>query len=53
MVMFGLEYTFRDQFSVSAAPGTTSPFSAFRRQMAMFTIEVWYPTATPPASRSP
>ena len=42
MFMFRLQYMFRDQFSASAAPGT-SPFAVFRQQTAMFTIEAHYP----------
>jgi len=52
MFILSLQYMFRDQFSASAAPGT-SPFSAFRRQTAMFTIEVHYPPDVPTAPKSP
>ena len=43
MFMYRLQYTFRDQLSSGAAPGT-SPFAAFRQQMVLLTVEVHYPT---------
>lgn len=52
MFVYRLQYTFRDQFSASAAPGT-SPFSAFSQQMVMFTVEVRYPPAVATAPRPP
>jgi len=52
MFMYRLQYMFRDQFSASAAPGT-SPFAAFRQQTAMFTIEVHYPATASTPPRAP
>jgi hypothetical protein len=39
---FGLEYWFRDQFA-STSDSAQPAFANFRRQMAMFTIDVRYP----------
>jgi hypothetical protein len=52
MIAFSLDYTFRDQFAVSAAPGA-SPFTDFRRHIAMLTIEAHYPPAASTPPRSP
>jgi hypothetical protein len=41
---YGLEYTFRDQRASAPSSGASSLSSTFRRQMAMFTIEMQYPS---------